>query len=149
MTEEKTKLKKGHESWPEQEKKVMQLGIDQLIQKRDSMRQELLTEKTGLEEMGIEVQVNVDHAAIKVKAAQMGLASLLFDQKYDITINKHKNKVIELEQEITRHAHNIEVFQKQLDEGRPIRKQPKEVKKDGQSKEEKAGQKKDKPDTEA
>lgn len=130
MVEERSKLKKGHEPWPEQEKKVMQLGVDQLIQKRDSMRQDLLTEKTGLDEMDKEIQVNVDQAAMAVKAAQMSLASLLFDQKYEITIGKHKNRVVELEQEIERHNHNVEVFQKQLDEGRPIRNPTKSPKKD-------------------
>ena len=166
-----TKLKKGHEPWPEQELKVMQLGIDQLIQKRDSMRQELVTEKTGLDEMDKEIQINIDQAALQVKAAKMALGSLLFDQKFDLTINKHKNRVGELEQEIERHNHNVEVFQKQLDEGRPKRKEPKpakeaqremsqeefdelkkskEVDKDArQSKEEKVRQAKSKPDPKA
>ncbi len=116
------KLKKGHEPWPDNEKKVMQLGIDQLIQKKDSMRQELQTEKIGLDEMDKEVQVNIDQAAIKVKAAKMDLASMLFDQQHEITLRKHRNRVGELGQEISRHEHNIEVFQKQLDEGRPVRK---------------------------
>ena len=134
-----TKLKSGHESWPYHEKKVMQLGIDQLIQKKDSLRQERLTEQTGLVEMEKEIQTNIDQAALQVKAAKMALASLLFDQDNGITINKHKNRVIELEQEIDRSAHNIEVFQKQLDEGRPIPKKPKEADKHGQYKKEEVG----------
>ncbi len=132
LTEEQAKkLKKGYEPWPEKERLVMQLGIDQLIQKKDTMRQERQTEKIGLEEMDKEIQINIDQAAIKVKAAKMDLASMLFDQKYEITLGKHKNRVIELEQEIERHTHNIEVFQKQLDEGRPVRK--KEEKKSAKS----------------
>ncbi|HEA46457.1 MAG TPA: hypothetical protein ENH99_01620 [Candidatus Pacearchaeota archaeon] len=125
-----TKLKKGHEPWPEQQKKIMQLGVDQLIQKRDSMRQELMTEKTGLNEMDKEVQTNIDQAAMAVKAANMSLASLLFDQKYEITIGKHKNRVVELEQEIATHEHNINHFQIQLAEGRPVRNPTKSPKKD-------------------
>lgn len=122
---EKEKLKPGHEPWPEQERNVMQLGINQLIQKRDKERQELMTEKAGLVDIHKEIQTNIDQAAMAVKAANMSLASLLFDQKYKITIHDHKNRVVELEHEIERKDHNIEVFQKQLDEGRPSRKKPK------------------------
>ena len=123
---EKKKFKKGYEPFPEQEARIMQLGINQIIQKRDSEMQELMTEKAGLDEMDKEVQVNIDAAALKVKAAKMDLASLLFDQKYEITIHKHKNRVVELEQEIATKNHNIEVFRKQLEEGRQIRKKTKD-----------------------
>ena len=119
MKQEKKKLKKGYEAWPEEQQKTMQLGINVVKQKRDEFLQELQTEKIGLEEMDKEVQLNVENAALAVKAAKMGLASLLLDQKLGITINKHKNKVGELESDLRMHNHNIKHFQKQLDDGRP------------------------------
>ena len=105
--------------------RIVTSNENQIIQNRDKERQELMTENAGIDEMDKEIQINVDVAALKVKAAKMELASLLFDQKYEITIHKHKNRVVELEHEIARKNHNIEVFQKQLDDGRPVQKKPK------------------------
>ena len=97
---EKKKFNKGYEAWPEEQQKTMMFGINVTKQKRDEFLQELQTEKIGLQEMDKEVQLNVENAALAVKAAKMGLAALLLDQKIGITVNKHKNRVMELEAEI-------------------------------------------------
>ena len=116
---DKKKLNPGHEPWPESDRARMQLGINQLVVKTLTLEQELSNIKTGLHEIDKEIQMNIDQAAIEVKAAKMKLAGMLYDQKEEITIKRNKNSVIEKEMELAHNKKNIIAFEIQLAGGRP------------------------------
>lgn len=109
------------EPWDEEQKADLQFAIDQESLRVLENQQEAMKLKIGLDEIDKEINTNIDHAAMKVKAAKINLACLIFDKDNNITIRRIKNKITELEKEIKRLEGNANAFTQQLKDGRPVR----------------------------
>lgn len=107
------------EPWNKEERQIMNLSLGQEQQKRLTKIAEARKIKQGLVGIDKEVAANIAMAHMKLKAAEIELEDLLFDKKNNITINRLKLKLMELEGDIGRCNVNIKNFEFQIKEGKP------------------------------
>jgi len=113
-------IEQKYEPFKKKEAAQLTESIEEMSLERDKLAMKIDQLNLSFPSLSKEIQLNVDTAKMELKAAEIKVSALIFDQKNDI----HKRSILQqlgsMNKEIERHSQNIISLKRQLKQGKPI-----------------------------